>query len=60
MFVKSLETGRFSNIKVALFEISKSDSLGVTSDKFKQKHMISFDSLKCKNFQFLRLFMFSG
>ena len=31
MFVKSLKKGRFWNIKVALFKISNSDSLGVNS-----------------------------
>ena len=29
MFIKSLETDQFSNIKVASFKVSNSDSLGV-------------------------------
>ena len=31
MFAKSLETGNFRNIKVALFRISNPDTLGVKS-----------------------------
>ena len=46
MFVKSLGTGRFGDIKLALFKISNSDSPGVKSNKSKNPESTeNFDSI---------------